>query len=152
MLYWSYEGLEGRETRTRIGSAHYWLETERLDSLREADLFLFSSFASLASFCLWARIWTQQWLWGWILQTPYNVVGTNLCQYTPVFRIHEILGWIRIRRSMPLTHGPGSGFGSWIWILLFSSLNFKMPAKYYFLTQFSLLITFWRYIYIIFQR
>jgi hypothetical protein len=29
-----------------------------------------------------------------------------------VFRIHEILGWIRIRGSMPLT--SGSGFGSWI--------------------------------------
>ncbi len=49
-----------------------------------------------------------------------------------VFRIHDILGWIRI--------------------LLFSSLTFKMPAKKKFLTQFFLLITFWRYIYIIFQR
>ncbi len=31
-----------------------------------------------------------------------------------VFRIHEILGWIRIRirGSMPLTSGSGSGFGS----------------------------------------
>ncbi len=33
----------------------------------------------------------------------------------------------RIRRSMPLTNGSGSG--SWIRILLFSSLTFKMPAK-----------------------
>ena len=47
----------------------------------------------------------------------------------PVFRIHNILGWIqiRIRGSMPLTKGFGSG--SRIWILLFSSLTFKMPAK-----------------------
>merc|ERR1719210_2922180 len=34
----------------------YWLLTERLLSLREADLLRFSSLASLASFCLWARI------------------------------------------------------------------------------------------------
>jgi hypothetical protein len=41
------------------------------------------------------------------------------------------LWWIRIRGSMPLTNGSGSGFGfgSWIQILLFSSLTFKMPAK-----------------------
>ncbi len=44
-----------------------------------------------------------------------------------MLRIHDILGWIRIRirGSMPLTNGSGS----WIWILLFSSLTFKMPAK-----------------------
>ncbi len=53
----------------------------------------------------------------------------------PVLRIHDILGWIRIRirGSMPLTNGSGfgSGFGSgsWIRILPFSSLTFKMPAK-----------------------
>ncbi len=29
-----------------------------------------------------------------------------------VLRIHDILMWIRIRRSMPLTNGSGSGFGS----------------------------------------
>ncbi len=50
-----------------------------------------------------------------------------------VLRIHDILGWIRIRirGSMPLTNGSGfgSGSGSWIRILLFSSLTFKMPAK-----------------------
>ncbi len=52
-------------------------------------------------------------------------------------RIHDILGWIRIRirGSMPLTNGSGSGFGSgfgsgsWIRILLFSSLTFNLPAK-----------------------
>jgi hypothetical protein len=41
-----------------------------------------------------------------------------------VLRIHDILGWIRIRGSMPLTNGSGS----WIRILLFSALTFKMPA------------------------
>ena len=41
----------------------------------------------------------------------------------------DILGWIRIRirGAMPMTNGSGSG--SWIRILLFSSLIFKMPAK-----------------------
>merc|ERR1719470_157690 len=34
----------------------YWLETDLLDSRREADLLRFSSLASLASFCLWAKI------------------------------------------------------------------------------------------------
>jgi hypothetical protein len=42
-----------------------------------------------------------------------------------VLRIRDILGWIRIHGSMPLTNGSGS----WIRILLFSSLTFKMPAK-----------------------
>jgi hypothetical protein len=52
-----------------------------------------------------------------------------------VLRIHDILGWIRIRirGSMPLTNGSGSGFGSgygsWIRILLFSSLTFKIQQK-----------------------
>ncbi len=48
-----------------------------------------------------------------------------------VLRIHDILGWIRIRilGSMPLTNRSGFGSGSWIRILLFSSLTFKMPAK-----------------------
>ncbi len=48
-----------------------------------------------------------------------------------MLRIHDILGWIRIRGSMPLTNGSGSG--SWIRILLFSSFTFKMPAKNKFL-------------------
>ncbi len=46
-------------------------------------------------------------------------------------RIHDILVWIRIRGSMPVTNGSGSGFGSGslIRILLFLSLTFKMPTK-----------------------
>ncbi len=48
-----------------------------------------------------------------------------------VLRIHDILGWIRIRilGSMPLTYGSGFGSGSWLRTLLFSTLTFKMPAK-----------------------
>ncbi len=46
-----------------------------------------------------------------------------------VFRIHGILEWIRIRGSMPLTNGSGFGSGSWIRILLISSLTFMMPTK-----------------------
>jgi hypothetical protein len=48
-------------------------------------------------------------------------------------RIHEILGWIRILGSKLLTNGSGS----WIRILLFMSLTFKMPAKNKFNTIFS---------------
>jgi hypothetical protein len=48
-----------------------------------------------------------------------------------VLRIHDILGWIRIRIRgfMPLTNGSGSGLGSGIRILLFSSLTFKIQQK-----------------------
>jgi hypothetical protein len=56
-----------------------------------------------------------------------DAVGGARWVLEPVFRIHDILVWIRIRRSMPLTNGYGSG--SWIRILPFSSLTFKMPAK-----------------------
>jgi hypothetical protein len=52
-----------------------------------------------------------------------------------VLRIHDILGWIRIRIrvSMPLTNGSGS----WIRILLFSSLTFDASKKLIFNTIFS---------------
>jgi hypothetical protein len=49
-----------------------------------------------------------------------------MSRWKPVFRIHGILGWIRIRGSMLLTNGSGS----WIGILLFSSLIFKMPGTF----------------------
>jgi hypothetical protein len=70
--------------------------------------------------------------YGWIIFGPFIAV----------LRIHDILGWIRIRGSMPLTNGSGFGSGSWIRILLFSSLTFRMPAKNKFFTQFFMLITF----------
>jgi hypothetical protein len=48
----------------------------------------------------------------------------------PVFRIHDILVWIRIliSGSMPPTNGSGSG-SECDPDPLFSSLTFKMPAK-----------------------
>jgi hypothetical protein len=44
-----------------------------------------------------------------------------LIYYEAVFRIHDILVWIRIRGSMPLTNRSGSFY--------FSSLTFKTPTK-----------------------
>jgi hypothetical protein len=61
-----------------------------------------------------------------------------------VLRIHDILGWIRISGYMPLTNGSGSCY--------FRHWPARCQQKTNFLTQFFLLITFWRYIYIIFQR
>jgi len=45
-----------------------------------------------------------------------------------VFRIHDILGWIRIRNLGYMLPTGGSGSGFWIQMLLFS-LTFQMPAK-----------------------
>ncbi len=67
-----------------------------------------------------------------LLVLRFNLRSQALEHFFPVLRIHDILVWIRIRiqirGSMPLTNGSGSG--PWIRILLFSSLTFKMPAKY----------------------
>ncbi len=46
--------------------------------------------------------------------------------------------------SMTFWGGSGSVSGSWIRILLFSSLTFKMPAKNLFFNTIFLLITFWK--------
>ncbi len=72
-----------------------------------------------------------------------------------VLRIHDMLGWIRIRilGSMPLTNGSGSGFGSGSWIRIRIRILDPDPAifvmdlqdaskKLIFLRQFFLLITF----------
>jgi hypothetical protein len=61
----------------------------------------------------------------------------KILQLKTVLRIHAILGWIRIRirGSMPMTNGSRFGSGSWIRILIFSSLTFKMPAKNYFFNK-----------------
>ncbi len=56
---------------------------------------------------------------------PMIKVYSQNVVFTAVLRIHDILVWIRIRGSMLLTNGSGS----WIRILLFSSLSFKMPTK-----------------------
>ncbi len=70
-----------------------------------------------------------------------TVTTSNLTYLQAVFRIRDILLWIRIRirGSMPLTNGSGS----WIRILLLSSLTFKMPTKNYFSKKAFQLITFW---------
>ncbi len=67
----------------------------------------------------------------WVLLVALMRIQIRMISFQAVLRIHDILGWIRIRirGSMPLTNGPGFGSGSWIRILLFSSLTFKMPAK-----------------------
>ncbi len=63
-----------------------------------------------------------------------------------VLRIHDILVWIRIRGSMPLNNGSGSGS-------CYSSLTFKTQTKNRFFFKFFCLLRFeGRYIYIIFQR
>ncbi len=43
--------------------------------------------------------------------------------FLAVFRIHDILLWIRIRKSMPLTNGSGSCY--------FRQLTFMRPTKNY---------------------
>jgi hypothetical protein len=46
-----------------------------------------------------------------------------------VLRIHDILVWIRIRGSMPLTNGSGSGFGSgscYIFVIGLQDANKKL--------------------------
>ncbi len=62
-----------------------------------------------------------------------------------MLRTYDILGWIRIRirGSMPLTNGSGSCY--------FRHWPLRCQQKTNFLSQFFLLITFWGYIYIIFQ-
>jgi hypothetical protein len=79
-----------------------------------------------------------------------GLVGEFTSAQEPVLRIHDILGWIRIRirGSMPLTNGSGSGSRS----CYFRHWPSRCQQKSNFLTQFFLLITFWSYIYIIFQR
>ena len=73
----------------------------------------------------------------WIHNTGRNLTESppplmwQLSISEPVLRIDDILGWIRIRGSMPLINVSGFGYGSGssIRILLFSSLTFKMPTK-----------------------
>ncbi len=53
--------------------------------------------------------------------------------FLPVFRIHDIFAWIRIRGSMPLTNGSGSCY--------FRHWPSRCQPKTNFLTQFFLLVT-----------
>ncbi len=88
----------------------------------------------------------------WNIQIIFRHITTSCIENFPVFtlqvvlRIHDILGWIQIRGSMPLTNGSGSG------TCYFRHWPSRCQQKTNFLTQFFLLITFRRYIYIIFQR
>ena len=62
--------------------------------------------------------------------------------YELVFQIHDILGWIRIRGSMPLTNGPDLDPDPAIYII-----NLQDACKKLFFSAY----TFWNYNYIIFQ-
>ncbi len=63
--------------------------------------------------------------WARYLLPPERLERGGPCSLLkPVFRIQDILVWIRIRGSMPLTNGSGMR----IRILLFSSLIFKTPT------------------------
>ncbi len=66
--------------------------------------------------------------------------------FDTVLRINDILGWIRIRirGSMPLTNGSETFY--------FRRWPSRCQQKTKFFTQFFLLLTFWSYIYIIFQK
>ncbi len=70
----------------------------------------------------------------------------------PVLRIHDILVWIRIRGSMPLTNGSRFGSGSGCASLYFHHWPSRCQHKNKFKNKVFLHITFWRYFYIIFQR
>ncbi len=59
-------------------------------------------------------------------------------RFQSVFRIHDILVWIRIRGSMPLTNGSGFGSGS----CYFCHWPSRCQQKTNFLTQFFLLCYF----------
>ena len=76
----------------------------------------------------------------------WNITVSHVTHLFAVFRIHDILVWIRIRirGSMPLTNGSGSCY--------FRHWPSRCQQKTNFFTQFFLLVTFWRYIYIIFPR
>ncbi len=72
----------------------------------------------------------------------FSKFSLSLNYAEPALRIHDILVWIRIRGSMPLTNGSGSFyFHHW-----HSRCRQKTNFKKVFLH-----ITFWRYFYIIFR-
>jgi hypothetical protein len=75
-----------------------------------------------------------------------QLAGTCTC--TAVLRIHDILMWIRVRvrGSMPLAKGFGSGS------CYFRHWPSRRQQKTNFLKKFFLLITLWKYIYIIYKR
>jgi len=83
-------------------------------------------------------------------------LNTSVSRLHAVFRIHDILVWIRIqiRRSTPLTNGFGSGFvssGCGSGSFCFHHGPLICQQKTYLLKKFFLYITFLRYLYIIFK-
>ncbi len=74
------------------------------------------------------------------------ITGLAWC-FLPVMRIRDNLVWIRIRRYVPLTNWLVSGSGS----CYFRQRPSGGQQKLFFFKVF-LLITFWSYIYIIFQK
>jgi hypothetical protein len=67
----------------------------------------------------------------------------------PVFRIHDILVWIRIRGSMPLTNGSGSASGSGSFY--FHHWPSRCQQKNNLKIKVFVYITFLRYLHIIFK-
>ncbi len=77
------------------------------------------------------------------MQVKCSKCFADLKPLKAVFRTRNILIWIRIRTSDERIR-----IQIRIWILFFSSVSFKMQKKF----KVFLLITFWRYFYIIPQR
>jgi hypothetical protein len=72
----------------------------------------------------------------------------QVCAQRAVLRIHDILMWIRIRGSMPLTNGSGWDPYPSIFIIDLQDANKKL-IKFFF---FFCILLFEGYFYIIFQR
>ncbi len=95
------------------------------------------------------------WMTSAYVVVPYQLLSLAFIReafpFQPVYRIHDILVWIwiRVHGSMPLTNGSGSGFirGLLFYVIDLQEINQEIS----FLNVF-LLFTFWRYIYITFQR
>ncbi len=77
------------------------------------------------------------------MTTFFNLTRNTLLYLQPVFRIHAVLVWIRIRVSMPLTNGFRSCY--------FRHWPSRCQQKTNYFNKDILLITFWRYIYTIFK-
>ncbi len=74
-------------------------------------------------------------------QTTYYSENQAFC-FEPELRIHDILGWIRIRGSMPLTNGSGSGSDPDPGSCYFRHWPSRCQQKTNFLTQFFCLLLF----------
>jgi hypothetical protein len=77
--------------------------------------------------------------------SPFIFLNSSL-YLEAVFRICDILVWIRISRSVP------SDYWIRLRIVLLSSVTFKRPTEQIIFFLVFLLVIFWRYIYIILQR